>query len=130
MKLRMLLPILFVFVSVAAVAQKNTAVLVLKNDKATFSQSEHGSVTLFQLKCTPAELKEIQGKAADYADRFTLTSKNTGKNLYDCVLTINHQNHPEYVHKMLIMMGISSFEFEGKIYPMMQFVDKLKSIGK
>ena len=130
MKLKFFLPVFLLFISASLFAQVNNAVAVLKNSKETFTQTATTSLTKFELKCTESEYKMIKAKALELSERLTFTASTLGKNLYACELNIIHQNHAEYVQKMFMSLGITTFEYEGRRHAIVELPAILKSLNK
>lgn len=104
--------------------------IVLEDKKENYTQTENGYILKFNLVATKSEIAEIKDKVADYADRLTLEMSQGQDNANNCVFTVNHQNQPEYVHKMLLMIGIDSIEFKGETLPLDNIIDILYSFLK
>ena len=104
--------------------------IILEEKKENYTQTETGYILKFNLVATKSEISEIKGKVADYSDRLTLEMSQGQDNTNNCVFTVNHQNQPEYVHKMLLMIGIDSIEFKGETLPLDNIIDILYSFLK
>ena len=104
--------------------------IILEDKKENYTQTETGYILNFNLVATKSEISEIKGKVADYSDRLTLEMSQGQDNTNNCVFTVNHQNQPEYVHKMLLMIGIDSIEFKGETLPLDNIIDILYSFLK
>ncbi len=115
-----------VVASIASMAQSKSLVAKIDNNKASFSQTADGSVTKFQITATAEQIKNLKDQAANLSDKmqFKALSSVTDKLVYECVLTITHQNHAEYVHKMFVYLGITQIKVDGVVKP----VDDLATV--
>ena len=104
--------------------------IVLEDNKENYTQTETGYILKFNLVATKSEVSEIKGKVSEMSDRLTLEMTQGENNSHDCVFTVNHQNQPEYVHKMLLMIGIDTIEFKGKTLPLDSIIEILYSYLK
>lgn len=104
--------------------------IVLEDNKENYTQTETGYILKFNLVATKSEVSEIKGKVSEMADRLSLEMTQGENNTHDCVFTINHQNQPEYVHKMLLMIGIDAIEFKGQTLPLDSIIEILYSYLK
>ena len=102
-------------------------VAVLEDNADHYTQTENGYIVNFDLQATSEEYLSVTQKAEENSRLLTLTAIEDGVNNYDCVLTINHQNHPEYVHKMMLTLGITTLIFNETTHPIAYIVDILKS---
>lgn len=87
--------------------------MILEDKKENYVQNETGYVIHFKLQASSDEMSAMTAKVSELADRLTLSMSEGVNNLHDCVLTLNHQNQPEYVHKMLLSIGIGDLEYKG-----------------
>jgi len=101
--------------------------IVLEDKKENYTQTETGYILKFNLVATKSEMVEIKEKVADLADRLTLEITKGDNNSNNCIFTLNHQNQPEYVHKMLLMIGIDSIEYKGETLPLDNIINILYS---
>ena len=46
---------------------------------------------------------------------------------YKCVFTVDHQNQPEYVHKMLLSAGFDQVKYQDQTYGLDKVVEILYS---
>lgn len=104
--------------------------IVLEDKKENYTQTETGYILKFNLVATKSEVTEIKDKVSDLSDRLTLDMTQGQDNSNNCIFTVNHQNQPEYVHKMLLMIGIDSIEFKGETLPLANIIDILYSFLK
>lgn len=114
--------------SIVSIAQSKTLVAKIDNNKTSFTQNATGSITTFELNATADQIKNIKNQAAEISDKmqFAATLKNDG--VYSCVLTITHQNHAEYVHKMFVYLGIKEIKVDGKTKPVDELAEVLKNL--
>jgi len=101
--------------------------IVLEDKKENYTQTETGYILKFNLVATKSEISEIKEKVADLADRLTLDITKGDNDSNNCVFTLNHQNQPEYVHKMLLAIGIDAIEFKGETLPLENIIKILYS---
>jgi len=104
--------------------------IVLEDNKDNYTQTETGYILKFNLIADKKEISEINDKVSDLSDRLTLVMTEGDNNTQNCVFTVNHQNQPEYVHKMLLSIGISSIEFKGQTLPLDSIIEILYSYLK
>jgi hypothetical protein len=120
---------LFVVASLTSIAQSKSLVAKIDNNKASFSQTADGSTTKFQLSATADQIKSLKNQAATLSDRIQLAVEaGKEKTNYNCVLTITHQNHAEYVHKMFVYLGINEIKIDGVVKPVADLSDALKNL--
>ena len=79
----------------------------------------------FKLVATSEELATINSSVANLADRLTLVTSPSDASTFDCVFTVDHQNQPEYVYKMLLSIGITTIEHKGSVLPLDKIVEIL-----
>jgi hypothetical protein len=111
---KILLALFTLTLSLASFAQSKNLTAQLKNEKATFSQTENGSVTVFDLNTNEGQIKELKAQASSIVEKMELSVVKNGEGKYTCRLNIYHQNHAEYVHKMFVYLGIDGFTLDGK----------------
>lgn len=99
----------------------------LQDNAAHYTQTENGYVIKFDLAATSLEYKEVMDKSEALSEKLEFVGVENGINNYSCILTINHQNHPEYVHKMMLSLGINTLVFKNNTYPMSKIIDILNS---
>ncbi len=99
----------------------------LEDDKNNYTQTENGYVVKFKLTATSSELNSINLKVEDLKDRLSMTRQELGDNQYNCVFTVNHQNNPEYVYKMLLSIGINTLEYKGQTHSIDKIIEILYS---
>jgi hypothetical protein len=89
--------------------------IVLEDKKENYTQTETGYSLQFKLIASSSELSEIMAQVSSISDRVTMNLSEGSGNTYDCAFTVNHQNQPEYVHKMLLAIGIADLEYKGEV---------------
>ena len=124
MRNKLFLAVFGVFYGLSVLANP---VAILEDNGDHYTQTENGYIVNFDLKASSDEYISVMNKAEDNARLFTLTAVEDGVNNYDCILTINHQNHPEYVHKMMLTLGITTLIYKDTTHPIAYIVDILKS---
>lgn len=109
--------ILFIATLVFSFAVQTMAAprLVMEDKKENYTQTETGYILNVKLICTPEELTEINSQVQNLADRLSIQFAEGSNGTYDCVITVDHQNQPEYVHKMLLAIGIADIEYKGEV---------------
>ncbi|MCH2235844.1 MAG: hypothetical protein MK078_16505 [Crocinitomicaceae bacterium] len=120
----------FLFAVIAIVASFTSfanPVAVLEDNAEHYTQTENGYIVNFDLQATSDEYLDVTRRAEENSRLLTLTAVEDGINNYHCVLTINHQNHPEYVHKMMVALGITTLLYKEATHPIIYIVDILKS---
>lgn len=123
---KLMVSVFLVVASIASIAQSKSLVAKIDNNKASFSQTAEGSVTKFQITATAEQIKNLKNQAATLSDKmqFAAVSSTSDKSVYECVLTITHQNHAEYVHKMFVYLGITQIKVDGVV----KSVDDIASV--
>lgn len=101
--------------------------IVLEDKKENYAQTETGYNLQFKLVANAEELSSIMAEVANHADRIAMQLSEGSNGTYDCLFSVNHQNHPEYVHKMLLSIGISELEYKGQIQSLDTIVQILYS---
>lgn len=101
--------------------------IILEDKKENYTQTETGYILNFKLVCTSDELVKINGEVQSMADRLAIQVAEGSNNTRDCIFTINHQNQPEYVYKMLLSIGIADLEFKGNVQSLDTIVQILYS---
>lgn len=124
MKKVILASLLFIAAGIQSIAAPR---IVLADNKDHYHQTETGYTLEFKLIATSAELSEIVAQTATIADRATLNLAEGSGNTYDCYFVVNHQNQPEYVHKMLLTMGIADLEYKGNVQSLETIIQILYS---
>ena len=123
-----LITLFFALLTVTIFAQGKQITAKFKNEKTSFQQTTDGSVTKFDLVATEQQISNLKAQASSIPDKMQISiTKNTDKT-YSCVLTVTHQNHPEYVHKMFVYLGIESFIIDGKEKKLDELVNTLKTL--
>lgn len=89
--------------------------IVLEDKKENYVQSETGYTLHFKLVASGQEFVTIMEQVQSLADRVTMNVSEGSGGAYDCIMVINHQNQPEYVHKMLVAIGIEELEYNGHV---------------
>lgn len=99
--------------------------IILEDNKDNYTQTETGYILHFKLVATSEELATINSSVADLADRLTLVTTPVEVSVFDCVFTVDHQNQPEYVYKMLLSIGITTIEHKGTVLPLDKIIEIL-----
>ena len=102
-------------------------IVVLSETANDYAQTETGYVLNFKLDATSSELAEIETNVASMSDRISMTVTLISEGHYNVVYTVNHQNQPEYVHKMMLVSGFSKVNYQGTEFGLIKVVDVLKS---
>lgn len=105
----------------------SNSVMYLEDKAENYEQTETGYVVNFSLNATQNELTSINQGVEKLSDRLTLTTNTLSNNMYKCVLVVDHQNQPEYVHKMLLSIGIDSLNYKGENFQLIKIIEILKS---
>jgi len=114
--------------SVVSIAQTKTLVAKIENNKTSFTQNPTGSITKFELTATADQIKNLKNQAAEISDKMQFVATLKAEGVYSCVLTITHQNHAEYVHKMFVYLGIKEITIDGKNKSVDDLSEVLKSL--
>lgn len=122
---RILLTALVLLVSTLGVLA--TPRMILEDKKENYVQSETGYTLHFKLKASSSEMTEIAQNISNLSSKLTMTMAESTDEIHDCVLTINHQNQPEYVHKMLLSIGIGEIEYKGNVKSLDSIIEILYS---
>lgn len=115
-------------IATVSFAQQKNIVAKIKKEKGTFVQTNNGSVTTFQLSTSYNEIEKLKAKADELSDKMTLKVDAIDNTNFTCVLSINHQNHAEYVHKMFVYLGITSITVDGVEKPLDDLIATLKGL--
>lgn len=99
--------------------------IILEDNKNNYTQTETGYILNFDLVATAEEFAAISGKVAEMSDRLSLEAQLSPNSTYKCVFTVDHQNQPEYVYKMLLSIGITSIEHKGTVLPLDRIIEIL-----
>ena len=102
-------------------------IVVLSESASDYTQTESGYILNFKLDATSAELAELQSKIAGQSDRITMNATLTSEGHYNVVYTVDHQNQPEYVYKMMLVSGFSTLKYQGGEFGLEKIVDVLYS---
>jgi hypothetical protein len=101
------------------------AIVVLSQNQADYVQTETGYVLHFELEATAEELMHIQDQVNGIADRVILEAVFVSEGKYMVTYTIDHQNQPEYVFKMMLVSGFQVINYKGSPYPLKKIVEVL-----
>lgn len=101
--------------------------IILEDQKDHYVQTETGYNLQFKLVANGDEIQSIMAQVQNMSDRLSLQLSEGSNQTMDCVFVINHQNQPEYVHKMLVYIGIADLEYKGNVQPLETIIDILKS---
>lgn len=124
MKKILIAAVICVITSLQAVAAPR---IILEDARENYKQTETGYILLFKLKSTSEELVKINNEVQAQSDRLSFQVAEGSNDTYDCVFTIDHQNQPEYVYKMLLSIGIADLEYKGNIQSLDTIVQILYS---
>ena len=102
-------------------------IVELSEDAANYTQTETGYVINFELSATATELDEIKLNISNLSDRIKMTTKLLSDNKYEVVYTIDHQNQPEYVYKMMLTSGFKGINYNGQSHELNKIVEILYS---
>ena len=103
------------------------AIVVLSETKADYVQTDAGYILHFNLEATAAELQEIEAKVAGISDRVKMETEFISEGKYKVTYTVDHQNQPEYVHKMMMVSGFQVVNYKGSPYGLDKIVEILYS---
>lgn len=101
--------------------------IILEDNKDNYTQTETGYILNVKLICTPEELVAINAEVQNYSDRLAVEVAEGSNGTYDFLVTVQHQNQPEYIYKMLMAIGISDLEYKGEIKSLDAIVEILYS---
>lgn len=101
--------------------------IILEDNQTHYQQTAKGYILQFKLVATQSEYTTMMDQVAGLADRLTMQTTEDTDGTFNCVFTVNHQNHPEYVHKMLVSIGVAELEYKGNIQSVDTIIDILKS---
>ena len=109
---------------------KADGVVVLSDNASDYTQTETGYVLNFKLEITAVELDQLNADIAMFNEGFgseviTMTSQLISEGKYACVYTVDHQNQPEYVHKMMLSCGFSSIKYKDETYGLDKIIEIL-----
>lgn len=103
------------------------SIVELTDDAAMYVQQDKGYILKFDVLATPLEMDAIKAKVAGFSDRLSLEIVSYVDSRYNVIFTVNHQKHPEYVHKMMRACGFKSLIFKGESFDLIKIVEILKS---
>lgn len=103
------------------------SIIQMEDDATLYTQQEKGYVLKFDILATSVEMDLIKTNVANLADRLSLDIISTGNGKYNVVFTVNHQNHPEYVYKMMRSCGFKSLNFKNENLELIKVIEILKS---
>lgn len=101
--------------------------IILEDNQTHYQQTAKGYILQFKLVATQPEYNAMMDQVAGLADRLTMQTTEDSDGTFNCVFTVNHQNQPEYVHKMLVSIGVAELEYKGNIQSVDTIIDILKS---
>jgi len=102
-------------------------IVLLEDNADNDTQTTEGYILHFNLEATSTELANLEANIANQAGSVSMTTELIEEGKYKCVYTVTHQNHPEYVHKMMMVSGFQVLNFNGQNYGVNKIVDILKS---
>lgn len=97
-------------------------VVVLSENKADYTQTSTGYIVHFQLQATAAELQSIEDLVAENPS-VTMQVELVQEGTYNIVYTVDHQNQPEYVHKMMLSTGFQDVKYQGNDYDLNKVIE-------
>ena len=103
------------------------AIVVLSETKTDYVQTEAGYILHFTLEATADELSEIEAKISGISDRVKMETEFISEGKYKVTYTVDHQNQPEYVHKMMMVSGFQVVNYKGSPYGLDKIVEILYS---
>ena len=124
MKLKNYVLIIILFLAQSINAQ---SIINLEDKAENYTQTETGYILHFELNATTDEYLKITEKISALSDRLKMVSTGPINNVYTCEFTVDHQNQPEYVYKMLLSIGIQGIYYKGENFEIIKIVDILKS---
>jgi len=101
-------------------------IIILEDNASNYTQTADGYIVNFTFTANLTEFESIKSKADNMGGIIQFETTFLGNNTYGCTFTITHQNHPEYVHKMLLSVGFSQLEFKSESYNLFKIVEILK----
>lgn len=101
-------------------------IVMLSDNKSDYTQTTTGYVLNFELHATSAELAEIEGLVAGN-ENVSMQVELIMEGKYNIVYTVDHQNHPEYVHKMMFATGFDKINHNGQDYDLNKIIEILYS---
>ena len=115
-----------------AITVKADSVVVLSDNADDYTQTETGYILNFQLEISAVELDELNAEIAAFNQGFgseviSLTTQVITEGKYSCVYTVDHQNQPEYVHKMMLSSGFSSIKYKDETFGLDKIIEILYS---
>lgn len=122
--------ILSVLCSICVIASSQAygqSIIELADDATMYVQQDKGYILKFDVLASPEEMDVIKSKVAGFSDRLSLEVVSYVESKYNVIFTVNHQKHPEYVHKMLNACGFKSLIFNGENFDLIKIVEILKS---
>lgn len=102
-------------------------IVILSESATDYTQTETGYILNFKLDATSAELADLQTKIATQSDRISMNVTLASEGHYNVVYTVDHQNQPEYVYKMMMVSGFSALKYQGNDFGLEKIVDVLYS---
>jgi hypothetical protein len=101
-------------------------IVVLSENGDDYTQTETGYILNFELLATSSELQSIEDRVSSM-DAVTMQVQLVEEGKYTIVYTIDHQNQPEYVHKMMLSSGFQTIKYQGQDHPLEKVIDVLYS---
>lgn len=120
-----LFSLFFMLFSTTAVMAK--PIIELEDNKDNYTQTADGYILNFTLAATATDLAAINEQIAATNGNVVMTTELISEGSYKCVYTITHQNHPEYVHKMLLVSGFQEMTYKGDSYDIQKIIEILYS---
>ena len=108
--------IVFCVLATSAIAQGPVA--VFSHSVRPFEVNGNTTITRFSLLADDAQIAAVQAEAAKYPEMISLGVIPSTPGMYSCVLEVNGQPEPEYVHKMFIAFGVEKLQINGEQQPL------------
>lgn len=111
---------------------KADSVVVLSDNADDYTQTETGYILNFQLEISAVELDQLNAYITSFNQGFgseviSMTTQVITEGNYSCVYTVDHQNQPEYVHKMMLSCGFNSIKYKDETYGLDKIIEILYS---
>ena len=103
------------------------SIVELVDDASLYVQTEKGYVLNFDVQANAEEMEHIKNKVASLEDRLVIEVLTHQNGRYSCVFTVNHQNHANYVFKMMTSCGFESLTYKGESFELFKIVEILES---
>lgn len=107
-------------------------IIVLSENKNDYTQTETGYVLNFDIEASAIEIDKIHADALELNAGFgsnvvTITTELIAEGQYKCTYTVDHQNQPEYVHKMLLTCGFNEIRYQDQAFGLDKIIEILYS---